>query len=1063
MQQRLWYLEQLNPGQVTYNTPSAHRLRGAINEAAFERALREMVQHQPVLRTSIEQSAGRLIQRIHEEVEVSLLPVEDLGGLPEAEREAALARRLDALIAEPFDLARPPLFRARLFRLGAEDHVFFFMVHHMVWDGWSFDLMYEEMSSLYAAFCAGQPASLEPLAIEYGDFAAWHAQWLHSDELARQLGHWRQRLAGTLEPLELPTDRPRPPRMSGAGATEWIHLSAEQKDALRELGQQEQSTLYMVLLAAYYLLLHRLSGQRDLLVSTPVRGRNMPEFEPIMGFFVNALPLRLQFDPEASFVELLRAVRGIVLDAFSCPDVPFEHLVIDLDLPRDKSRPSFSQAMFSFQDARQRPLCWGDLEHESMPVFQRGASDDLGLWIVDRGQELTGGITYSTDLFDASTAARWVGYLQAILGQALASPEAPISDFELMDAAERHQVLEDWNATATDYDRGTGLPALIEAQMRKTPKRIAAECGAERIDYAGLEQATRGLALALGRRGIGRGDFVGVCVPRSLSMLVAVVGVLRSGAAYVPLDPTFPPERLRHMAEQSRLRHLLVTGAELLPPLVAAGRELLRVDELAGEFGDGAELPVVRGEDVAYVLYTSGSTGKPKGVSILHRNLVNFLLSASREPGFSEEDAVCAATTLSFDISALELYLPLITGGRMVIADDEQCHNPKRLWDLIDRTGCNLLLSTPSLVRLLQDTGPDRAARRLRLVVGGEALPLALAKRMATRCREFWNMYGPTETTIWSSVARMHPDLDVVSLGKPIDNTRIYVLDERGRAVPPGVVGEIWIGGDGVADGYLFQPEMTAERFVTDPFVGGTARMYRTGDLGAWRKGELHFQGRVDQQIKVRGFRVEPGEIEAVAGSHPAVRECVLVAREFGDKDLRMILYAAVDDPQDAVARQLREYLRERLPAYMLPQHIEMLAALPKTPTRKIDRNALSLPVAAATVAQVHPIQAKIAAPTPPTQVMADPRELYIAAIWRELIGVQNVRSNDNFLDLGGHSMLAVEFVTRVQSETSVSLRLLDVVTGTLASLAAELPASHAPQTRQGSVLSRLRQRLGLS
>ena len=1065
MQQRVWYLERLNPGQVVYHAPSAHRLRGVMNEAAFERALGEMVRRQPTLRTSIEFDGTSVVQRIHEQAEGGLLPVEDLSMLPEHERETALAQRLESLIAVPFDLAATPLFRARLFRLKPDEHVFFFMPHHLIWDGWSFDLMYEEMSSLYAAFCAGERPSLAPLAVEYSDFAAWQVTWVRGEEMSHQLDYWHQHLSGKLEPLELPVDHPRPPRMSGAGATEWIHLSEEQAASMRLLGQQAQSTLFMVLLTSYYVLLHRLSGQRDLIVNTPVRGRETAELERVMGFFVNALPLRASIDPELSFLELLRIVRGVVLDAFSCPDVPFEQLVIDLKVPRDDSRPPISQAMFSFQDVRLRPSHWGNLEHESIQVFQRGAADDIGLWFIDHGHGLVGGLTYNTDIFDATTVSRWSSYLQHILAQALVSPDTATGGFALMDDAGRLQVLEDWNSTASDYDRAQGLPALITAQMHKTPDRIAAECGGQRIDYAGLELATRSLALALGRRHVGRGDLVGICVPRSLSMLVAVLGVLRSGAAYVPLDPTFPPERLEYMAEHSRLRHVLVTDAELLPALVADGRELLNVDVLANEPMGAVQLPDVVGGDLAYVLYTSGSTGKPKGVGILHRNLVNFLLSMAREPGFAENDTLCAATTLSFDIAGLELYLPLIVGGRMVITTDEEQHDPNLLWDLIDRNGCNVLQVTPSVLRLLQDTGRDRAVNQLRLFVGGEALPLVVANGMAGRCRELWNLYGPTETTIWSTVARIYPGLSVVPLGRPIANTQIYVLDERGQPQPPGVIGEIFIGGDGVADGYLFQPDLTEQRFLADPFAGGVARMYRTGDLGAWRDGVLYFHGRADNQIKIRGFRIEPGDIEAAADSHPAVQESVVVARQFGDNDWRMVLYVVLQGEASEVMRELREYLRERLPAYLLPQHIESLGVLPKTPNGKIDRKALPMPLAAAALVQARLVEAPSDGDVAAKQSMTDPRELYLAQIWRELIGVDEVHVSDNFLDLGGHSMLAVEFAARVQKETGVSLRLLGVVTGTLASLAAELPdptAEMAPPAVKGSMLSRLRQRLGL-
>jgi amino acid adenylation domain-containing protein len=509
------------------------------------------------------------------------------------------------------------------------------------------------------------------------------------------------------------------------------------------------------------------------------------------------------------------------------------------------------------------------------------------------------------------------------------------------------------------------------------------------------------------------------------------------------------------MADHSGLRHVLVTEAGLLPPQVRSNRVLLDVNELLAEPDDQAPLPMVRGEDLAYVLYTSGSTGKPKGVGITHRNLVNFLLSMSREPGFGADDVLCAVTTLSFDIAGLELYLPLIVGARLVIATEEEHHEPQPLWDLVARSGCNVLQTTPSLLRLLMDSGRDNEVRDLRLFVGGEALPLEVANNLAGRCREFWNLYGPTETTIWSTVARIRPGLTEVPLGKPIANTRIYVLDARGEPQLPGLIGEIWIGGDGVADGYLHQPELTAERFLADPFAGGDARMYRTGDLGSWRDGVLYFNGRVDNQIKIRGYRIEPGDIEAAADAYAGVRECVVVAHRFGDNDVRLVLYAVVDGDRADVARSLREHLRARLPAYMLPQHVELLDALPKTPNGKIDRKALPEPSAAGAVGH--------SAATASAPALANPREAYLAAVWGDLIGASDIRRSDNFFDVGGHSLLAVEFANRVQRETGVRIPLLDVATSTLAALAATLPEMNAAaSTGNASLGARLRRLFGI-
>ncbi|HEX8778572.1 MAG TPA: condensation domain-containing protein, partial [Rhodanobacter sp.] len=561
MQQRLWYLEQLQPGGVTYHTPSAHRLHGALNVAAFEQALRAMVRRQPVLRTAIEPDATGAHQRIHPALAVEL-PLEDLSWLPADEREGWLRRRLDALIAEPFDLATPPLFRAQLFRLDSEQHVFFFMTHHIIWDGWSFDLFYQEMTTLYAAFCAGQPDPLPPLAVEYGDFAAWQRQWMQGEELERQLGHWLSRLQGRIDPLELPADHARPARMSGAGATEWIELPAAPLEAVRKLAQQAGATPFMVLLAAYYALLHRLGGQRDLVVSTPVRGRDAVELEAVMGFFVNALPLRLSVDPQAGFLDLVRAVRAVVLDAFACPDVPFEHLVKVLRLPRDESRPPLAQAMFSYQDVRGRTRAWGPLRHERLPVFQRGSAHDLGLWFVEQEHRLIGGMVFNADLFEPATAARFRRSYEILLEGALADPRRAVAQLPLLPADELAR-LHAWNAT----DAAIPVPTMHGAFERRaavSPDRPALHCGEQTLSYRALDEQANRIAHGLIAQGVGPGDLVGIALERGPAMLAALLGTLKAGAGYVPLDPGFPAERLAYMVADAKLA-VLLTQVSLLP------------------------------------------------------------------------------------------------------------------------------------------------------------------------------------------------------------------------------------------------------------------------------------------------------------------------------------------------------------------------------------------------------------------------------------------------------------------------------------------------------------------
>ncbi|MDG2536711.1 amino acid adenylation domain-containing protein [Dyella jiangningensis] len=1057
MQQRLWYMEQLHPGRVVYNTPSAHRLRGPMNTAAFQQAMRDVVQRQPVLRTSIETGEAAGLQRIHPDIALAL-PVEDLSILPADERLPALMRELDADIARPFDLSQPPLFRARLFRLDEQDHVLYFMAHHIIWDGWSFDLLYEDLSRAYVARCAGGASStLAPLPVEYADFSAWHRERMRSDTVQAQLAHWMKTLDGALEPLELPADRPRPARMSGAGATEWVRIPAERATAVHALAQRAEATSFMVLLAAYYVLLHRLSGQRDLIVGTPVRGRDRMETEGIMGLFVNALPLRVMVDPEAPFLEVVKKVRQVVLDAFAHPDVPFEQLVFSLGLARDESRPPIYQAMFSFQDARRRIVSWGDLAHEHLPVFQRGAADDIGLWFLEQEQGLLGGITYNTDILDASTAARFRDCYETLLASALQDPATVVSRLDMLPAAQQG-ALQAWNHTRLDVP-ALPLHALIEAQCDRVPTHAAIRCGNVALDYRQLDVRANRIAHALLARGVTHGALVGVSLTRSTDMVATLLAVLKTGAGYVPLDPEFPPDRLAYMVEDANLALLVAESA-------TAGRfnermcPTLLLDESSAELEAAPDTrlpapPELHGDSIAYVIYTSGSTGRPKGVAIPHRAVVNFLSGMAVRPGLQADDRLLAVTTLSFDIAVLELFGPLSVGAQVILATRDEAVDGDALNQLLTSHAATLMQATPVTWRILLQT-PWQPPVGFRALCGGEPLSADLAALLMARGCEVWNMYGPTETTVWSTCWRVEHPGRGISIGTPIANTSVWIIDEQGQPCPICVPGEIWIGGEGVALGYLHRDDLTAERFPRDPFSHAPdARIYRTGDRGRWlANGTLEHLGRLDFQVKLRGFRIEPGEIEAVARLEPSVIDCVVVVREIAANDERLVLYAVCNDDEDAVWPKLRAQLAERLPAYMQPQHFVRLAALPRTPNGKTDRKALPAPSLNA-LANTEDAE-------PGVSASEDTRERYLGAVWCELVGADDVRSSDNFFDIGGHSLLAIEMVTRVKRETGIKLNLLDVATSPLASLAAALPEGNLTEPgRTASLGGRLRQLFG--
>lgn len=1000
------------------------RLDGPLQAVALEQAAADLWHRHAGLRIGL--SADGHTQHVQNDLP---LPWAQHDFSPDgATAEARLAAHVQARLRTPFDPVVPPLLQLELIRLGEDRHILLLHAHELLLDRRASGRLLAELAGRYGERVAGREPTASP------------APWPQSDDEtpAESLAWWRARYASLPDSLALPADRPAPMRPQFDAVSARRVLPAHTVVGLRQLAQRCSVALHELLFAGYAAFLMRMSGQHDFSIGVPISARGGP---------LHTLPVRLDVEPGQHVAGLLAHAAGAMRDAEAHGRITLMGLLRTLDRHRHGAGIALTDVSFEF-DPGMPEFAFAGLRHRVQDGGRVALSGELQACAAAEGEALAIDFHGAATRFDAATLQRWLGHYATLL-EALAEAGDPatirLDELPLLDAAGRAQVLEAWNDTARDYDRSLGMPALIVAQAQRTPDRIAAECAGEALDYAALERRTRAMALALARRGIGRGDLLGVYVPRSLDMLVAVLGILRSGAAYVPLDPEFPPSRLGYMADHAGLRHLLVTPDLQPPPALALGRECLVAGELAAETPDGTVLPAVRGDDLAYVLFTSGSTGQPKGVRILHRNLVNFLESMRERPGYGADDTLCVVTTLSFDIAGLELYLPLISGGRMVIANAAEHGDPLLLHELMARSGCTVLQTTPSLLRLLQGIGREDVVRKLRLFLGGEAMPLALARSLAGHCRELWNLYGPTETTIWSSVARIEPGMELIPLGQPIANTRLYVLDERGQPQPPGVVGEIWIAGDGVADGYLHCPELTAERFVDDPYAGG--RMYRTGDRGYWRDGQLYFSGRADDQIKIRGYRIEPGDIEAAAAAEPGVRECVAVAQSFGDNDLRLVLYV-VAAPDDGLVERLRARLHRQLPIYMQPQHIERLDALPKTPNGKIDRKALPRPSAL----MLHGVQAQ-------ADTLADPRQAYLAAIWRELIGVERVSADDTFFDVGGHSLLAVEMVTRVQRETWVRLHLLDVASGTLAMLAGELPEPSVA-TAPDSLLRRLRQRL---
>jgi amino acid adenylation domain-containing protein len=1044
-QQRLWFLYQFDPASAVYNMSSVFRLEGALDADVLERALVEIVRRHEALRTVFAVEDGEPLQVIRP-ADGWAMQREDLSALPEAERRPALDAAVEAEMHRAFDLEQGPLFRTSLFRLGAEEHVLLVCVHHIVSDGWSMEVLFRELGALYEAFAAGRSSPLPEMAVHYADFTLWQRDRLRGETLDRQMEYWLERLAGAPSVLELPTDRPRPAAQSYRGAVVPFSLDAEATRALHRVARGEGATLFMTLLAAFQVLLARYSGQEDVVVGTPIAGRTRRETEGVVGLFINTLALRVDLSGDPSFAELLRRVREELLGAHAHQELPFEKLVGELRVERSLSHSPVFQVLLSMQGLP-RPFSLGGVRATPMLEATGAAKFDLSLWLQEDETGVHGMLEYASDLFDPATVDRLARHLRTLLAGVAAHPERRISELPLLAADERRQ-LDAWGQGPRRAAAGRTLSALFAEQAARTPDAVALVAGAERLTYAELDRRAGALAHRLRALGVGPESRVGICLERSAEMVVAVLAVHRAGGAYVPLDPGFPRERLAYMLADSGAA-VLLTQASLRDVLPEFAGEVVEIPlppapspaRGEGEHDNGTAreaLPHSWGRvaspsepgggplpaNPAYVIYTSGSTGRPKGVVVPHAGVASFLDSMRSEPGFGAEDVLVSVTTLSFDISVLELFLPLTTGARLVLASRETAADPAALARLIEQSGATAMQATPATWRMLVQSGWQGAAG-LKALCGGEALPWELAEALQARSGTLWNLYGPTETTIWSAVQPVTGRGEgVVALGRPILNTGLYVLDRHLQPVPAGVHGELYIGGAGVTRGYLGQPGLTAERFVPDPFGGEAgARMYRTGDRVRWlASGALEFLGRTDFQVKVRGFRIELGEIEAVLAAQPGVREAVVAVWGEG-ADARLVGYVVAEPGAELEAAELRSAVRERLPEYMVPSAVVALEAFPLTPNGKVDRKALPDP-------QWGGSETGYVAPRTET-------EEALCGIWSDVLGVERVGVHDDFFALGGHSLNATQLIFRTREALGVeiTLRLL-FETPTVAGLA---------------------------
>jgi amino acid adenylation domain-containing protein len=1015
-QDRLWFLEQLLCGNPVYNEAEAVRLKGTLNLTALEQALNLVIDRHEILRSTIVVRDNQPELNVYDSWPVKIKQI-DLSGLPTGQREARLAQ---LLVDEPrgiYRLSNEPGLRATLVQLAADEHAFILMMHHLVCDSASLGILWRELATLYEACLEGQPSPLPPLTIQYGDFAVWQRQPTRQVSVDEDLSFWREKLRDAPELLDLPSDRARPLINSYQGIKRRFSFGPALAESLRSLSRRERTSLFTVVAAALNVLLYRYTGKCDVSVAIPVADRGRPELRSLIGFLIDTLVLRTDLIGDPSFRELMIRVQRGVAEAYSHRAAPFDQVVNAVRPQRNQSYSPLAQVMLIWRDRDELPQFIGlaGLITEHLLAHTNTSKYDLTLTVSDAGDDIFLEFEYSTDLYDDSRVERMMGHLRMLLEGAAADCEQRISELPLLTTVERHQLLEEWNASWVDHpERDRCIHELFEAQAQRTPDAVALVFEESSLTYRDLDQRADKLAQQLRLLGVRSGVLAALFVDRSPDMVIGMLGVLKAGGAYVPLDPSHPSKRLAYMlADADPL--ILLTQQKLKSKLPTHCAHVVVIDADAAPEVQPDHEPHAEARssprDLAYVIYTSGSTGEPKGVEIEHRSVVNMLASMQRQPGLGAEDTMLAITTLAFDIAVLEIILPLVCGARLVIAPSRIVTDGAALANLTERHGVSIMQATPATWRLLVDAG-WKGAPRLKVLCGGEAWTAELADQLLARCGSLWNMYGPTETTVWSAVADVESGGRVV-IGAPITNTQFYILDRHLQPVPIGVPGELHIGGLGLARGYHNRTELTVEKFISDPFqTTPGARLYKTGDLARYLPdGGIEYLGRLDHQVKLRGFRIELGEIESILAEISGVGHAAVVIREDASGAKRLIAYLTrrgVEPPDES---ELRHQLREKLPEYMIPSVFVSLDRFPLSPSGKLDRQALPAPAR-----QVEIDQRYVA---PRTDL-----ERVLCRIWCKWLKRSNVGIKDNFFDVGGYSMLTAAVVGEINKTLNTRLNM---------------------------------------
>ncbi|MFB2983428.1 amino acid adenylation domain-containing protein [Microseira sp. BLCC-F43] len=1055
-QARLWFLDQLEPGKPFYNISSALLLKGSLNLAALEQSLNEVIRRHEILRTSFATVDGQPVQVIEPNLKLTL-NVQDLRQLPPIEQQQTVQQLIAQSANQPFDLTQLPLLRVSLLHVGESEYVMLLVMHHIISDGWSMGVLIREMVALYKAYGAGKPSPLAEVTIQYADFAVW--QRSQKEAIASQITYWKQQLSGNLPVLQLPTDRPRPPVQTFKGARQSLLLTKNLTPALKKLSQQENATLFVTLLAAFQTLLYRYTNQADICVGSPIANRNRVEIEGSLGVFVNTLVLRTDLAGNPTFRELLGRVREVALAAYSHQDLPFEKLVEELQPQRDLSRNPLFQVMFALQNAPMPEIALEGLTIDTLNVETNRAQFDLSLAIVENSQGAIAEVEYSTDLFEAATIARMLKHFETLLEGIVANPDRCLSDLPILTASERQQLLVDWNDTFADYPKDCCIHQLFEAQVEQTPDAVAAIFDAQTLTYCQLNAKANQLAHYLRSLGVKPEQLVGVCVERSLEMMVGILGILKAGGAYLPLDSSYPSERLAFMLEDARIG-ILLTQQHLIEKLPQSRVKIACLDtdwEEISQHSQENPHTNVTAENLAYVIYTSGSTGTPKGVEITHQDLTNHSIAVAKAYQLQSSDRILQFGSISFDVSAEEIFPSWLSGATVVIRPEEILDFANFGQFLAQEKVTVVNLPTTywhEWVSYLVDSKTELPPTLRLAIVGTEAVqPEQLViweKQVGNRVR--WiNAYGPTEATIGVTLYELTTSdrqLSCVPIGRPIANTQIYILDSHLQPVPIGVTGEIYIGGDSLSRGYLNRPYLTAEKFILNPFERANSqslkpsRLYKTGDLARYLPdGNIQLIGRIDSQVKIRGFRIELGEIETILKQHPAVRDAVVLAQEESEKPNHKRLVAYIVAKETATTTvEMRDLLTKKLPNYMVPSGFVILEILPLLPNGKVDRNALLH-------LNLTPHEPETKFVEPSTTI-----EGVLAKIWAEVLRIEQVGIHDNFFELGGDSILSIQAIARANK---AGLRLTPKQLfehQTIAELAAVASTIQTTEAQQGLV-----------